>query len=71
MSLFLGIDTSNYTTSCALYDSEIGKVTSLKKLLPVKSGEKVSGNLMPFFIIQSSFHSLSGSFWAILPNRIA
>ena len=40
MSLFLGIDTSNYTTSCALYDSEIGKVTSLKKLLPVKSGEK-------------------------------
>ncbi len=40
MSLFLGIDTSNYTTSCALYDSETGKVDSVKKLLPVKSGEK-------------------------------
>lgn len=40
MSLFLGIDTSNYTTSCALYDSETGSVKSLKKLLPVKSGEK-------------------------------
>ena len=31
MSLFLGIDTSNYTTSCALYDSETGKVDSVKK----------------------------------------
>ena len=40
MSLFLGIDTSNYTTSCALFDSETRKVKSLKKLLPVKSGEK-------------------------------
>ncbi|MBP3794226.1 MAG: peptidase M22 [Ruminococcus sp.] len=40
MSLFLGIDTSNYTTSCALFDSETRKVRSLKKLLPVKSGEK-------------------------------
>lgn len=40
MSLFLGIDTSNYTTSCAVYDSESGEVRSVKKLLPVKSGEK-------------------------------
>lgn len=39
MSVFLGIDTSNYTTSCALYDSESGRVVSCKKLLPVKQGE--------------------------------
>ena len=36
----LGIDTSNYTTSAALYDSETKTVKSLKKLLPVKEGEK-------------------------------
>ena len=39
MSLFLGIDTSNYTTSCALYDSETGEITQQKKLLPVKEGQ--------------------------------
>lgn len=40
MSFFLGIDTSNYTTSVALYDSETKNVISKKKLLPVKEGEK-------------------------------
>lgn len=40
MSLFLGIDTSNYTTSCALYDSETGDVRSCRRLLPVKKGER-------------------------------
>lgn len=39
MSYFLGIDTSNYTTSCAIYDSESGDVIQRKKLLPVKEGE--------------------------------
>lgn len=39
MSYYLGIDTSNYTTSCAIYDSEKDEVTQLKKLLPVKEGE--------------------------------
>lgn len=39
MSVFLGIDTSNYTTSAALYDSEMGEVISEKQLLPVKQGE--------------------------------
>ncbi len=38
--LTLGIDTSNYTTSCALYDSESGEVIQQKLLLPVKEGEK-------------------------------
>ncbi len=36
----LGVDTSNYTTSCALYDSETGRISQRKKLLPVKPGEK-------------------------------
>lgn len=38
--LTLGIDTSNYTTSCALYNSESGEVIQQKLLLPVKEGEK-------------------------------
>ena len=39
MSYFLGIDTSNYTTSAALYSSEDHRMIHTKKLLPVKSGE--------------------------------
>ena len=37
--MFLGIDTSNYTTSAALYDAEKGEIIQRKKLLPVKEGE--------------------------------
>lgn len=40
MSYHLGIDTSNYTTSVAVYDDVNNKVISRKKLLPVKVGEK-------------------------------
>ena len=40
MSRYLGIDTSNYTTSVALFDSETKTVISKKKLLPVKPGER-------------------------------
>ncbi len=36
--LFLGIDTSNYTTSAAICDGEGKIVLNLKKLLPVKEG---------------------------------
>ena len=36
---FLGIDTSNYTTSAAIYDSENKVVVHKKMLLPVKQGE--------------------------------
>lgn len=36
---FLGIDTSNYTTSAAIYVSEENKIYQSKKLLPVKEGE--------------------------------
>lgn len=37
--LYLGIDTSNYTTSLALYDSNSETVIHQKKLLPVKEGQ--------------------------------
>lgn len=36
---YLGIDTSNYTTSCAVFGDD-GTVISKKKLLPVKQGER-------------------------------
>lgn len=38
--LTLGIDTSNYTTSACIYDSESKTVFQKKLLLPVKKGEK-------------------------------
>lgn len=38
MSCVLGIDTSNYTTSAALYDSETHTVYQQKLLLPVREG---------------------------------
>lgn len=40
MNLYLGIDTSNYTTSVAVYAPEDNKVWHSKRLLPVKPGEK-------------------------------
>lgn len=36
--VFLGIDTSNYTTSTAVYFDETGEVRQNKRLLPVKEG---------------------------------
>lgn len=39
MGLFLGIDTSNYTTSTAIFDSNTGEMLQQKKLLPVKEGQ--------------------------------
>ena len=36
----LGIDTSNYTTSVAIFNSDTKEIISKKKLLPVKEGEK-------------------------------
>lgn len=39
MSEYLGIDTSNYTTSAAIYNSSLDCIIQKKKLLPVKSGQ--------------------------------
>ena len=38
MGLYLGIDTSNYTTSVAVFDGE--RIVQKKRLLPVKEGER-------------------------------
>lgn len=40
MSEYLGLDTSNYTTSAAVYDTLSGAVRQRKLLLPVKIGER-------------------------------
>ncbi len=40
MGLYLGLDTSNYTTSAAIYDTDTQEIQQSKKLLPVKHGEK-------------------------------
>ncbi len=37
---YLGLDTSNYTTSAALYFPDENRIIHSKKLLPVKEGEK-------------------------------
>lgn len=39
MSKYLGVDTSNYTTSVCLYDDENDVVVQKRKLLPVSKGE--------------------------------
>lgn len=38
MAGYLGIDTSNYTTSAAVFDDETGNLLQKKELLPVKEG---------------------------------
>ena len=40
MAVYLGLDTSNYTTSAALYDTAQDAVMQAKQLLPVRPGEK-------------------------------
>ena len=39
MAYYLGLDTSNYTTSASIYNSETNEMLMKKKLLPVKQGE--------------------------------
>ena len=36
MAYYFGIDTSNYTTSAAVYDTDTRAVTQVKKLLTVR-----------------------------------
>ncbi len=38
--MILGVDTSNYTTSTALFDLQSGTIRNFKKMLPVKQGER-------------------------------
>lgn len=61
MSLFLGIDTSNYTTSTALYDSQTGEILQSKKLLPVKKGQLGLRQSDAVFHHTQQLHSLFSS----------
>ena len=38
MALYLGIDTSNYASSVALYDADTDRVVMKRRLLPVPEG---------------------------------
>ena len=53
--LTLGIDTSNYATSLAVFDTDAGEVVcDCKKFLPVKEGQlglRQSDALFPVFYI--------------------
>lgn len=40
MGFYIGFDTSNYTTSVAVFDSDNNTMNNCKKLLPVSTGEK-------------------------------
>lgn len=54
-NVYLGIDTSNYTTSTAVLHEADKSIIQQKKLLPVKKGELDCGKVMPFFIIHNKF----------------
>lgn len=56
MSVFLGIDTSNYTTSCAAYSEN--EAVQEKMLLPVKPGECGFAKATRYSITHSSFQGL-------------
>ena len=54
MAYYFGIDTSNYTTSAAVYDSESRTVTQVKKLLTVRESVACA-RVTQFFSIPVSF----------------
>ena len=55
MSDFLGIDTSNYTTSAAIYESPHNVLLQEKMLLPVKKAKKEYVRVTQFSTIRCSF----------------
>lgn len=72
MSLFLGIDTSNYTTSTALYNSETGEMLQEKKLLPVREGSLGLRQSEAVFHHNAQLHTLFDALTReINPNDIA
>ncbi len=57
---YLGFDTSNYTTSAALYFPEENKILHSKKLLPVREGEKGLRQSDAVFYHTRQLHSVCG-----------
>lgn len=83
MGVYLGLDTSNYTTSAALYDEETGQVLMKKKLLPVKEKEcglrqsdavfhhvKQLGGLIEELFSEAGGVTLSGIGYSAFPRRV-
>lgn len=74
MSVVLGIDTSNYTTSAALYDSVSGEMVSAGQLLDVAPGEKGLQQSKALFlhtrqlpsVLEDAFTRFSGG----IPNAV-
>ena len=56
---YLGFDTSNYTTSVALYYPEENRIAHRKRLLPVKEGEKGLRQSDAVFHHTSALHELT------------
>ena len=69
MSLYLGLDTSNYTTSVAVYDSETGEMRQRKRLLPVKEGQLGLRQSDAVFHHTAQLHSLFGELAAEIDTR--
>ena len=59
----LGIDTSNYTTSAALYDIAEGKVFHARKLLPVAKGNKGLRQSDAVFYHTAQLHEVIGQLY--------
>ncbi len=66
----LGIDTSNYTTSCAVYDSEKKQIYQKKKLLPVKKGEKGLRQSEAVFHHTNQLHAITEELFREYPCKI-
>lgn len=72
MSLFLGIDTSNYTTSVALFDSLTGEIAQKKKLLPVREGQLGLRQSDAVFHHTAQLHTLFGELLeGVTPREIS
>lgn len=70
MAYALGFDTSNYTTSVALYDPQKDIVIQRKKLLPVKDGELGLRQSDAVFSHVKQLGELTESLFAELPGAV-
>lgn len=69
MGLFLGIDTSNYTTSLACYDTTSGQLIQQKKLLPVQEGSLGLRQSDALFHHVKQLPALSGELWKAVSSK--
>lgn len=68
--LFLGIDTSNYTTSASLCDKGGRVILNLKKLLPVKEGERGLRQSDALFAHTKNLPEIMGKLGEFLKNEM-